>query len=1113
MPSFLVCDTLAASNPATKQVSLSALLTALLPGGTDRPVTEAEADWLDYDVTDTTLSGLRTTLALHHRTSLPLSLLTADEETADGGRVLRLLPYTESSVIWYPVGVWVNGQTYTPTREGDAYEVTLPQSVAEATDVLTVAVDYEAQFALDREACDALANAAHTAVKDARAQQIAYEAALPAYQQKLDAYNAYLEAFNQYKADMQKYKNYQKAYAQYEAELELYEQYVADMEAYRTEREAYDAYLAEYARWEEEYKAYLSVLEGMEEYEQKYQAYVQWQNDMALVRAQLAVVESCYVADSAGHRLYGTLRGDTVATVVSRQDELVSAGCDAGDIADADAATAALIDWLNGYQPLKTEEDCYTYYVEHAEGLKNNVKQLYTALAKLYTNQIVPEILVMQEKLERYHQFVAQLYILWCALDDGADRSADWRIADKSAEELLERCFLLTDQNRSTPLPAYPTEKELVTSPSDLKAPVPPEEVPCPREPANVTEPVEPEEVRSPVAPKVVQKPESPVVPTFSTYLTALMNSGAQAVEAGRILPEGECRYTANLRQEWVIQTTEDYVVKFYNADGSALLMSPVAVKENEAISLPSQSVLDAAAPADTRQYTYEGIGWVDENGEWIGAPGEMVTVTGDLQIYANYRATVRQYTVTWIVGDTRTEVLVPYGTVPVYEGDGGEDLIWTPAVGAVTGDAEYVGTYPTRPHYTVTWKWGDGEDEQLRAEYVAGQIPVFPGTVEKNGDGRYEYTFERWSPEVTELTGDVVYEAVFETTDRTPGLPEDATVTVHKDGISGENMFSEDGRMQVELSLVLPRMTADMTVKADGVAVRLLAQTVKALASFDGVELTVDRAGQEVSFALTAMRGEERVPVSDLLPEGAAVQAEVGLDGDGGTRATVTVSGQASTSVSAAGDGWVWFDAAPTVTYQVEFGYAVRVEACEIGALKTDVAWAQSGQTVTVTWQAQTGYRLRGIRVQTAEGTVETAVTADGYTFRMPDGDVTVAADVERIQYEISFYSNGQLLSKKLYCYGQTVELPDAPVSEDGRSFVRWSPDVTPVTADAVYEAVFFEPDDAQTGDVLEQRHGLTIRDLIVIFVLSWAVVSGGVLTWFFLRRRKRIADADEGV
>ena len=1115
VPSFFAVDAGAASDLTVKQVSLSALLASLLPKDTEYPLTEAEANWLDYDSKDPTLSDLRSALALSHRISLPLSLLTVDEEAADGGMVVRLRAYTESGVTWYPTGVGVSGQGYTPSRVGDVYEVTLPEAVVSAAEVLTVSVDYEAVFPLDRVACERLANAAHTAVKDARAQQIAYEAALPAYQQQLDAYNAYLEAFNQYKADMQRYNSYKKAYEQYKAEQKRYEQYVADMETYRVEREAYEAYLAAYAEWEEAYRAYLGVIEGMDEYEQKYQAYVQWQNDMALVRAQLAVVESCYVADSAGHRLYGTLRGDTVATVVNRQDELVSAGCDAGDIAKADAATAALIDWLNGYQPLKTEKDCYTYYVQHAEELKNNVKQLYTALARLYNNQIVPEILTMQEKLERYHQFVAQLYVLWCALDDGMDRSADWNIAGKSAEWLLESCFLLVDKNRSTPLAAYPTEQELVTSPSDLKAPVPPKEVLCPREPAKVVQPVEPEEVRQPVVPKVVAKPDAPTAPAFSTYLTALMGSGAQAVEHGRTLPDGDCRYTAQIRQDWVVQTTDDCVLKFYNADGSALLMSPMTVKEGDEFSLPSKSVLDSAVPDDTRQYTYEGMGWVDENGKWLGAPGDTLTATEDMLIYANYRATLRHYTVTWVVGDTRTEVTVPYGTLPVYEGEGGGSLIWTPPVDEVTEDVTYVGTYPVKPHYTVTWKWGDGEDEQMQLEYVAGQIPVFPGTVEKENDGRYEYTFVAWSPEVTELTEDTVYVAEFEAMDRMPGLPEGATVTLHKGGVSGEGWFSEDGRVTVDLSYVLSRMTADMTVRADGVAVRLLEQTVTALAALDGVELTLNRVGNDVSFILTAMSGEERVPVAELLPEGVSVEAEVGLASDGGTRATVTADGQIGASVSVQGDGFAWFDAMPAVTYEVAFGYAVRVDTCEIGVLAADVAWAQVGQTVTVTWQAQKGYRLCGLRVQTAEGVVEAVATADGYTFCMPRGDVTVTADVEQIQYEISFYSNGQLLSKKWYFYGQTVEEPTVPVSQDGRSFVRWSPDVLPVTADAVYEAVFFDPNqrDDQTDDVLNQKYGVTIGDMIVIFSVSWAVVSGGILTWFFVRRRKRTSRADEDV
>ena len=105
----------------------------------------------------------------------------------------------------------------------------------------------------------------------------------------------------------------------------------------------------------------------------------------------------------------------------------------------------------------------------------------------------------------------------------------------------------------------------------------------------------------------------------------------------------GEATYTATYTQ-----TTNKYVIKFVNADGTELQSSEVAYGE-----MPAYNGATPTKAADA-QYSYEFAGW-----------GELVAVTGDITYTASFTATVNKYTVTFDVdGGSAVEAqTVPYGT------------------------------------------------------------------------------------------------------------------------------------------------------------------------------------------------------------------------------------------------------------------------------------------------------------------------------------------------------------------------------------------------------------------------------------------------------------------
>ncbi len=86
---------------------------------------------------------------------------------------------------------------------------------------------------------------------------------------------------------------------------------------------------------------------------------------------------------------------------------------------------------------------------------------------------------------------------------------------------------------------------------------------------------------------------------------------------------------------------------------------------------------------------------------------------------------------------------------------------------------------------------------------------------------------------------------------------------------------------------------------------------------------------------------------------------------------------------------------------------YTVTIPTFENGSVSTDISKAIENETVTLTIAPAAGYDLASISVKDAGG-MDVALTGEGYTrtFKMPTGDVTVAAAFEQAQ--VTFNPNG---------------------------------------------------------------------------------------------------------
>jgi uncharacterized repeat protein (TIGR02543 family) len=165
-----------------------------------------------------------------------------------------------------------------------------------------------------------------------------------------------------------------------------------------------------------------------------------------------------------------------------------------------------------------------------------------------------------------------------------------------------------------------------------------------------------------------------------------------------------------------------------------------------------------------TAQYTYTFDGWSPE----------VVAVTGDAVYMAQFEATVKSYTITWLMDDD-TEIdqtVVEYGQTPSHDDPIKEATAewtytftgWDAEIVAVTGEATYKATFSaTKRSYVITFEDEDGTE--LSA--MAWEYGVMPECEEptKDADDEYTYTFIGWTPAVEIVTGEATYIATYEAT------------------------------------------------------------------------------------------------------------------------------------------------------------------------------------------------------------------------------------------------------------------------------------------------------------------------------------------------------------
>ena len=159
--------------------------------------------------------------------------------------------------------------------------------------------------------------------------------------------------------------------------------------------------------------------------------------------------------------------------------------------------------------------------------------------------------------------------------------------------------------------------------------------------------------------------------------------------------------------------------------------------------------------------YVYDFVGWQPELGP----------VTYDVTYTATYTKNPRQYTIIF-QNEGGVEIerqFLTHNEMPVCKNTptkAGHYLEWQPTISAVTGDAVYTAHWleekPT--HYQVTFVDYDGQTILQTEEVEAGTLPTYRKALPQNkpATNEYTYVFDHWSPEISAVTENITYTAVY---------------------------------------------------------------------------------------------------------------------------------------------------------------------------------------------------------------------------------------------------------------------------------------------------------------------------------------------------------------
>ena len=453
--------------------------------------------------------------------------------------------------------------------------------------------------------------------------------------------------------------------------------------------------------------------------------------------------------------------------------------------------------------------------------------------------------------------------------------------------------------------------------------------------------------------------------------------------------------------------------------------------------------------------------------GTWVYTLGDSNT-----EAYPEYE--VNQYYVLWVIDDeTQVNSGITYEEIPVFPYDNGVPRKqstdqysytfygWVDANGKTPEeiefpDAEFVTfTYyaqftPIANKYTV--KWMNGNTELYSEEVEYGTTPVYNtqqyGTPTQEATAQYTYTFSGWTPEISEVTGDVTYSAQF-------------NATVNKYTVKWMNgnteIYSEDveyGTTPVyntqQYGTPTQAATAEFTYTFAGWNPEVAAVTGNATYTAQFTETTN-------SYTVTWINGEETIYSEDLEYGELPVYDEA-------TYGTPTKDATAQYTYTFSGWDPQIDTVTGNVTYVAQFSETVN---------KYTITWKNGNDTIyseEVEYGTTPSYNTQQYGTPTQPSTVQYSYTFIGWdpavvavtgnaTYVAQFGEVTNKYTVKWMNGNTEIYSEeveyGAIPAYNTQQYGTPTKEATAQYTY---TFAGWEPGIVAVTGEATYTAKFTE-------------------------------------------------------
>lgn len=1020
--------------------------------------------------------------------------------------------YNGANVRWIPVSVTIDGKTENFVSSPKGYTASFSGLTKDT--VYTATFTYQTTITVSSYALTSVVNYAYNNAQSAIAAEAQYEQAKIEYDNALIAYQ---EALKGYETQYAEYQKHQDVLATYNAALAAYNAYIKKVTAYEESMKIYNNYLSDLATYDERYAAYEAEVAALPEKQAQYEKYLEYLAAVQSATNQLAVLDSCFIADSAGRTMYATLMGDTVDAVLANRDELVNyGGVSVHDINNAGDATTSLRGLLQSYRACSSADAKLTWYQTNYSSLKSNFISLYSSLENLGKNRAVAIYLSNNGKFERYCQFVCQLYVISTGLDDSTTFNVGYTYNGHALVDLIESCQLINDTNSYAP--------GAVTLPEKMD-PVEKPVVPiAPKKPTAVSEPVKTwtEDLEHPgEAPTSITMPKKPVLSDFTTgapqmpQISTQLRAVVDLVRSGALTHRTGSVQDVSLTRTATFSTTTSIssmpVVTFYDYDGKTVLYTAQVERGGNAVYAGATPTRESDV-----QYSYVFSGWTDANGNPAGMSG----ITANTQFYAKYTQKLNEYTITWDVAGERVKQTYKYGETPVYQGklsyhDGVYQYVftgWSPSISKVTGDAEYVAQYTMSKLENLTY----GVTFEVRSKtyyrtYKYGEMPVFNEFETDYVAGGYRYVFTGWSPELEAVTDDAKYVANFEKMFLIPAgengeKSADMTVTqtthtVTTDECMVNASYAVKEALAAGTQLVLELGGATVTFDndtlqqlSDAVFFRLMpssaSRTRSALLSAPAWEL-----------AITNAKGEPIAFDSEIL-----LELPIAKDAQNGGRLNAYVNDTAVAMSLQDEVAYLRVSETGLITFRPYYSIEVMTDG-NGGDVVLQNETAEAGATVALSTYLEQGWTLGNLFVSINGGAEEVLELTDG-AFTMPEGDVSIRAEFVEATYTVVFMANGVEVSRATYRYGDVVAEPDMTnyliitEGEVSYTFAGWDTAITSVKGDAVYTAQYTEEN---VGENPYQSPYNSDKLFTIVLPIVGAVLTLGLAAFLFYYIRKK--------